>query len=303
MTLVELLVAIAVIGILVAITLPAVQWAREAARRATCQNNLRQLGLAVQQYHDTNQVLPISVGPFEQGPRLDPERNGKGWLVGILPQVEQMGLYEQFVAHGFRGDFFSGGGLKNPECLPAVQTRLAILHCPSDGSALALSPDQWQWVGTMVAVTNYKGVLGDTRLGGSLSMHDGSEPDCHQDGPCGGLLYRVTYQWPVSQRYIQDGLSNTLMLGEDVPEVNYHSAAFYANGDWASCHAPINFYPKPPRPDDWWDVIGFRSRHSGGAYFCLADGAVRFVHQSIEHDLYRALSTRNGGESAKRAIQ
>ncbi|MBI5757150.1 MAG: DUF1559 domain-containing protein [Planctomycetales bacterium] len=75
------------------------------------------------------------------------------------------------------------------------------------------------------------------------------------------------------------------------------STAYFANGDWASCHAPPNLFPNPPRPYDWWDVMSFRSRHTGGVHFCLADGAVRFSNESIDHSLYRSFSTRNGREA------
>jgi prepilin-type processing-associated H-X9-DG protein len=97
---------------------------------------------------------------------------------------------------------------------------------------------------------------------------------------------------------VTDGTSNTLMIGEDVAEENYHSVAYYANGDYASCHAPLNYFPKPFRPMDWWDVMSFRSRHSRGANFCYADGSVRFVAETIDHAIYRALSTRGGHEAA-----
>ncbi|NQT16057.1 MAG: DUF1559 domain-containing protein, partial [Planctomycetes bacterium] len=92
MTLVELLVVIAIIGVLVALMLPAVQMAREAARRTHCKNNLKQFGLALHSYHDTFHVLPISIGPWPHGPRFCPERNGKGWIVSILPHLEQQPL-------------------------------------------------------------------------------------------------------------------------------------------------------------------------------------------------------------------
>lgn len=124
-TLIELLVAVAIVGILVAILLPAVQAARESARRMECANRLKQLGLAVHQYYDMAKVLPIDVGPWNQGPHPAPQRNGKGWIVSILPELEQAALYAQF-SRCFDGDFFSGGGLKNPACRAAVQTVLPV---------------------------------------------------------------------------------------------------------------------------------------------------------------------------------
>lgn len=295
MTLIELLVVIAIIAMLVAITLPAVQAAREAARRMSCKNNLKQVALAIHNYHDTHRHLPINIAPWSLGPGDIPQHNGKGWIASILPQLEQNNLYEQ-LSIGFDGDFLSGGGLKDPRVRDAVQTPLSVLQCPSDGSVQRLSAEQFQWLGIPVALTSYKGVLGDSILGFPLSVHDGSLPDCVETGGCNGLFWRVTYREPQRFAGVTDGLSNTLMIGEDVASHNNHSAAYYANTDWASCHAPLNYFPQPPRPDDWWDVVSFRSRHPGGAQFALADGSVSFCSESIDRVLYRGLSTRAGGE-------
>lgn len=296
-TLLEIVVSIAIIGILVALLLPAVQYTRESARRAQCASNLRQLGAAVHLHEDTARIVPHSVSPFWEGPSPIPARDGSGWIVRTLPYLELPALEQQF--QGALGtDFLSGQGIKSPGCRGTMQTRLLALQCPSDGSVRELSANQWQWFGIPVALTSYKGVIGDNRMGGSWSMFPGSEPDCKSTGDCNGMFYRLTYQQPVSLGSVTDGLSNTLMIGEDVPEHNGHSVAFYANGDYASCHAPLNYFPSPPRPLDWWDVMSFRSRHPGIAQFCLADGSIRVVNASIDYSLYRALSTRNGNEPA-----
>lgn len=299
-TLVELLVVIAIIGILVALLLPAVQAAREAARRSTCVNRLRQLGLAVLNYHDAFQVLPISINAWNNGPTPTPERNGKGWILGSLPYLEEQALYDQFKP-GFNGDMFSGQGIASPIVRDAMKQSLTVLQCPSDASVTdeGLKFEMWQWKDIEVALTSYKGVLGDTRVGGSSSIHDGREPDCHMTVGCNGLFYRTNYQEPIALKHIIDGTSSTFMVGEDVVRHNYHSAAYYSNGDWCSCGPPLNFKPEPPIPDQWWNVMGFRSEHPGGAHFCLADGSIHFVGDGIDYALYRALSTRAGDEIAK----
>jgi prepilin-type N-terminal cleavage/methylation domain-containing protein/prepilin-type processing-associated H-X9-DG protein len=293
-TLVELLVVLAVIGLLLALLLPAVQMAREAARRMQCGNHVKQLGLAVQQYHDAHGTLPISIGPWPDGPRPAPQRNGKGWIVSVLPQLEQQALYDQFVPF-FDGDFFTGYALKSLACRPLLKQPLSVLQCPSDSSVRVLTVSQPELEGIDAAQTSYKGVLGDSRLAGSV--HAGSLPDCHQVGGCNGLFFRLSYQQPPRLADVLDGTANTFMIGEDVPAHNAHSAAYYANGDWASCHAVLNYFPQPPTPDDWPNVVSFRSRHPGGAHFGLADGSVRFIQEGIEHGLYRALSTKSGGEA------
>jgi prepilin-type N-terminal cleavage/methylation domain-containing protein len=294
-TLVELLVVIAIIGILVALLLPAVQAAREAARRTYCANHLKQLALAVHVYHDGNATFPISISPWSEGPNPIKNRSGKGWIISILPQLEEPALFDAFKP-GFLGPFDFNRGINILALSEVVKTQLDVLRCPSDETARELSDNQWQWEGRLVAVTNYKGVIGDTRMGGGISIHQGTEPDCHNTIGCSGLFYRNDYQEPVSFRKITDGTSQTLMLGEDLPRHNYHSAAFYSNGDYASCSAPLNFKPEPPIPLQWWNVISFRSNHPGGAHFAKADASVRFVSDSIDYALYRAMSTRNGGE-------
>jgi prepilin-type N-terminal cleavage/methylation domain-containing protein/prepilin-type processing-associated H-X9-DG protein len=294
-TLVELLVVIGIIGVLLALLLPAVQMAREAARKVHCRNNLKQLGLAVHAYHDAFRVLPISIAPWWQGPRPTPERNGKGWIVSLLPQLEQQPLYDRFVPF-FSGDFLTGYGIRSVGCRELLKHQLSVLQCPSDPAVEENSTEQYQLNGIEAALTSYKGVIGDSQLADSI--HHGSLPDCHANGGCNGLLFRISYQQPQRLAHVRDGTSNTFVIGEDVPEANYHSAAYYANGDWSSCHAPLNYFPDPPTPLDWPNVMSFRSRHPGGAHFCMVDGSVQFVSETIEHATYRALSTKAGGEAA-----
>ena len=140
MTLVELLVVISIIGVLLAISIPAIQMARESARRASCSNNLKQIAVALHNYHESAKRLPINIAPWSFGPKDILQHNGKGWIASILPQLDQPALYDQ-LSVGFDGDFLSGGGLKDPRVLPAMQTQLSILHCSSDGSVRRLSAD------------------------------------------------------------------------------------------------------------------------------------------------------------------
>lgn len=305
-TLVELLVVIAIIGVLVALLLPAVQSAREAARRSECANNLKQIALAIQLHHDSQGHLPISVSPWFQEARdkLPPDGNtGMGWIVWILPYAEQQALFDFFQLHGASGNMLRGSrraagiGEEALDGDPGMQSQLPMLSCPSDPSAQELSDTQWQWTGQMVAVTSYKGVIGDTRMGGASSVHQGTEPDCHSRTGCNGLFYRNTFQEPISLEQVTDGLSNTYMVGEDIPTHNYHSTAFYSNGDYASCHAPLNFKPQPPIPKNWPDVMSFRSEHPGGAHFAMADASVQYVSEDIDYCVYRATSTKAEGET------
>jgi prepilin-type processing-associated H-X9-DG protein len=148
---------------------------------------------------------------------------------------------------------------------------------------------QPQFSGIAVELTNYKGVLGDTVMGWAGR-------DCAGTNGCNGLFYRNSYQDRPRLTSVRDGTSNTLMVGEDLPEHNWHSAAFYSNGSYGNCYTPLNYKPRPAQPWEWSRVISFRSRHSGGVNFGLADGSVRFLADTVDHDQFRASCTKAGGE-------
>ena len=335
-TLVELLVVIAIIGVLVALLLPAVQAAREAARRMACSNNIRQLAIGVHGYIDVQNKFPVSHGWANPGGDAIPAgsvTSGAGWILNLLPFIEQQNLYDRFqMAGAFEGQFRDGlcnfpgpeqglasanDGLAVPDLM---QTQLSVLQCPSDPTVQLLSPDQWQWKQCDVALTSYKGVIGDTWLGendgGVFSNEDPPQfrsgtyleegtpqYDCHRDVRCRGIFYRNTWFKPVKIAQVTDGTSNTFMIGEDVPELNYHSAAYYANGDWSSCNIPLNHGVElgsdeaAVLAETWWNTQGFRSRHPSGAHFAKADGSVSFVIDSIDNLTYRTTCTRDGGET------
>lgn len=339
-TLVELLVVIAIIGILVALLLPAVQAARESARRTACVNKLKQMGLAAINYHDTNGHFPISNGDYFVG---QPFESCTGWILSTLPFVEEQTLFDQFKQGGaFEGQFIpavassgtavEGRGLastKNGISVPdLMQSQLDALQCPSDEFVTQPSTEQYQWNDVPVTVTSYKGVLGDSFVnnadsspefrnddaefpsgvyrkgngGGPFNLSNSDDRDCHYDSRCRGFFFRKSYQKPVKLATVTDGTSKTFMIGENLPEYDQHSAAFYSNGDWASCNTPINHRIGENPVDvrgDWGTAQGFRSRHPGGAQFVLADGSVRFVAESGDFQAYRTACTRNGEETAR----
>ena len=288
-TLVELLVVIAIIAMLVTLLLPAVQAARESARRAQCMNNLRNVGLAVQNFHSARNRIPSS-HRFEAGPGEADTQSGRGWITMTLPFLEEQAKYDVLEPY-FKGTFGSRTGINSPDVANVIASPIALFRCPS-ATTPETSTDQYQWTGTPVAVTNYKGVIGNTKMGNQGV----GTPDCHRGPDCRGLFWRFSFLKTIRFKNISDGLSKTFLAGEDLPRYNFHSALYYGNGDYSSTHFPLNVKPIPPKPADWPLSMTFRSDHPGGAYFALIDGTVAFINDGIDYDIYRALSTRNGGE-------
>jgi prepilin-type N-terminal cleavage/methylation domain-containing protein/prepilin-type processing-associated H-X9-DG protein len=331
-TLVELLVVIAIIGVLVALLLPAVQAAREAARRMSCSNNLKNIGLACLNFHDVKKVFPQSVTQWDWEDRTaecptvteqqmpDPPMgyNGKGWIVDILPQIEQQAAHDLIVKNyvcepnrPFAARAATGRGMGDMNIRGIVSTQLPILTCASDESARPSEAQQfyWNFPGTVTATTSYKGSIGDsllsedavpcsTRAVAPASPTSGS-PDVHSTMSNNGMFQRTSIWAPITLKMVGDGTSNTFMVGENVVFLDYHSAAFFADGDWATCSIPLNFLP----PDGDFSglsfskaVRGFKSLHPGGSQFVMVDGSVHFVQEDIDVNSYRALSTRDKGE-------
>jgi len=307
--LVELLVVIAIIGVLVALLLPAVQAAREAARRSSCQNNIRQLALGILNYESA----------FTKGPGSSPYNGGTGasWIVDILPYLE-LGNVDDRIGAINNGDglqqFSSQKGINSPEIRDIIESPLDVLRCPSDpndqsvrcagSSNVSVDGDvvvnHWQMRGVRAAATNYKGVHGSNRIGGNSFPYDATDPldlGCLDTCECSGLLGRSSKECNYFPA-ITDGRSSTFMIGEDVPLYNAHSIWSFSNGDYSSTNTPLNYFTNQPSPCVWQEVMGFRSLHPGGAHFANADGSVHFVQESIALDTYRALSTRNGEEIA-----
>jgi prepilin-type N-terminal cleavage/methylation domain-containing protein/prepilin-type processing-associated H-X9-DG protein len=334
-TLVELLVVIAIIGILVALLLPAIQAAREAARRASCSNNIKNIGLACINFTDTAKHLPVSQNMWDeswewqlQGTSFKQVEfdaspgpagfNGKGWIVDILPQMEEQAGYDLIKAN-YSGSYVcrptTGAGMGAPAIRSFVSSQPPWLSCPSDPSAKA-SIDQYYWGTTgqvLTATTSYKGVEGDhqvcllTSSPGDPMCQDqfnlGSHPDCQNNVSCDGVIFRNSWARPVTLKKVTDGTSKTFMVGENVISQDFQSSAFFADGSWSSCGIPLNFFLYGVSDDElkfqrWNQVRGFKSLHPGGVHFVMCDGSVHFVNESIDMAIYRALATRNGGETA-----
>jgi hypothetical protein len=131
----------------------------------------------------------------------------------------------------------------------------------------------------------------------------GFSPDCHRSATCPGLFWRFSFLKTLRFKNITDGLSKTFLAGEDLPRYNFHSGLYHGNGDYSSFHFPLNVKPNPPNPANWPLAMTFRSDHPGGGHFCLCDGAVTFISDSIDFALYQAMSTRDGEEVVAGGLQ
>jgi prepilin-type N-terminal cleavage/methylation domain-containing protein/prepilin-type processing-associated H-X9-DG protein len=282
-TLIELLVVIAIIAILIGLLLPAVQKVREAAARIKCANNLKQLGLALHAYHDTYTRLPPGgSGPNIGGFVASPGMTGSiGYTVYILPQVEQDPVFRQM------NTTVNYNQPPNDTTAPLL---IPIYQCPSGlvtESALVTGKTH-----------HYPGVAGpkgtNPQTGVTYTTTGGTQGGISHHGVLGPNT-RITLVG------ITDGTSNTLMVGE----LSWKDANCYrpwtrgwdsdAMASSKNVTNPMNSTPYNGSSN--FNDVSFGSMHPGGANFLLADGSVRFVQQSIDMDTYRAVASRDGGES------
>ena len=299
-TLIELLVVIAIIAILIALLVPAVQKVREAAARAQCQNNLKQIALATQAFHDANKHFPGNSQDETVGWAWANQQNARSWswLARILPYIDEGPLYVQMGVD--TNTFLQSQAL--------LSTGLAVFWCPSDNSrGLNPSNNRANLQGALIATSNYKGVTGSCWNYGTYVNQAGN--CAGKDGLIAGdgVFNRDDQKQPMVIAKISDGTSNTFLAGEDIPEIDAHLAWPYANGSVGTCAIPPNFALPPNNINpatgvvydpysDWPYIYSFRSRHAGGLHFAFVDGSVHFISSNTDEGTIRALITRNGGE-------
>lgn len=301
-TLIEVLVVIAIVGVLVALLLPAVQAAREAARRTACANNLKELGVAVLQHEAAYRRLPT--GGWGWAWMGDPDRGtGRhqpgGWLYCILPQLEQRPLSEL----GRR----MPPADKRAALAKANETTLPIANCPSrrDSSPRPWAPIYVPWnvdVAGPVAKSDYAINAGDTDFGGgtgpsTLAMGDAAGYPWNDFTKANGAAYLRS---EVKLAQVRDGQSNTYLIGEK--SVNADPAvldpgddqSMYVGYDWDTCRWTMP--DQPPLLDSAISApFRFGSSHPGGCQFVFCDGSVRLVSFSVDQEVHRRLGNRHDG--------
>ncbi len=301
-TLIELLVVIAIIGILVGLLLPAVQKVREAASLASCKNNLKQIGLAMQSYHDAMGSFPVGYydptpwpigGQTPQGLNHGP---GWGWGAYLLPYLEQIGLYEKINFNVDVGD---------PSMAAVCSTYLKIFSCPSDPGQVptftigsnplavnvTLPPSPQTWV---LATANYVACNGNDGV------------DCFCTPPHTGAFLRAIQGFTIPK--ITDGLSNTFFVCDRPNALSYCSwvgcptgaanpfllspGNYGAETTLVMCHAGGT----GPNTPGVFDADSTHSPHMTGVPYLLGDGSVHFISNGIDVTIWMALATRSGGE-------
>ncbi len=314
-TLVELLVVIAIIGVLVALLLPAVQAAREAARRTQCLNNLRQVGLACLNYESSKGSLPLgSYYPLFQ----NAEPPGGNYVTEIMPYMELGTVLNQFDTSTFYAI------TPNRELIASLV--IDQLICPSDEQSNDPIVDDVEVSGRNPRVAQllwYTGSMGPTipaRMGlldtppelalGCLfgqRYFDDTRTDfcarcyrrsqCRDMSECVGLICRSSIG--VELKKATDGLSSTILAGETLPYHNFFNSVYTENFVVSSTLTPLNTFfigDRETRARTYEIDSGFKSQHPGGAQLVFGDGNASFIQESIDIELYNALGSRAGAE-------
>jgi prepilin-type N-terminal cleavage/methylation domain-containing protein len=328
-TLVELLVVIAIIGILVALLLPAVQAAREAARRTQCMNRLKQIALSCVNHHDVKKRFPSAVIHYPDKVSPTTKDTFWGYLVQILPYMEEQSLLDKIDLRVF--------WQVDPNKTFLYSTPVPFFRCPTQPdleSTFTDPPGGGATTELSALRAHYMGVMGAKTKCPTPPISDGFPANTYTATDCGGsggvalngvitITLGDTYsEGQISLKSVTDGSTHTLMVGEISWLVGPQriwavgTATGQTTKDWTSflytsknVLSPLNFayraptdeHPNPCTPCENND-LSFGSLHPGGAHFALCDASVQFVKEDIAIELLRALASRKSGESTEGAF-
>ncbi len=298
-TLIELLVVIAIIAVLIALLLPAVQQAREAARRSQCINNLKQIGLAIHNYHDVHNVLPPGwIGVTNGVPNVETGTSGFSWGTHLLPMLDQGPLYNRL---NMNVSLLATGTTGNEIVRTSV---LPVFRCPSDPS-----PETWEIFDeatgatslTRLPIANYVGCFGHIGWEDIIGEPPVAPfPNAAVQGS--GVFFHNSY---VRMRDVSDGLSNTVMVGEKrtktvttiISPLPWYSTwvGVVPEGQEAISRVLAAADHTPNHPSQHID--DFSSNHAGGGVHLLfGDGRVRFLTSNVDLGIWQGMTTRALGE-------
>lgn len=322
-TLVELLVVIAIIGILIALLLPAVQAAREAARRITCANKVKQIALGLQNYVSARGVLPPGCVvqaswntsyyhyPYDVIHESQYGRHGTSWMLQVLPFVEQQEIFDRWD--------FAANVLGNKA---AAESEVAAFYCPSRRSGVSVAEQKWLLPGFTAGGTDYGGCLG--RINACNNECYTADHQCghkfvgskyflaESDGPSKlGAFFPNSIVRP---RDIADGMSYTILIGElqrllpSEDATGYDMSSAFSNDGWAMGGISTLFVTAVAGEgtdkgqtgglnNGFFESAG--SEHPGGAHFGLADGSVRFINDEVEQDVFAYMGSIRDGMTFK----
>lgn len=283
---------IAIIAILVALLLPAVQQAREAARRSSCKNNLKQLGIALHNYHGT-------FGSFPMGAHA---QWGHSWTWAVLPQMEQANLFEVMPSPANDSGWVGGSDARSLGIIQISRTAVPAYFCPSQ-------PDGQR------EPTDVNGLAGRAKLSylacaGGNAQNDGLGTNGMDRS--NGLFHANVMSTGAGQNFrirdIIDGTSSTVLVGEAYYDLSgqrcdicdrfsfFHPNFDSGNGSDFSETLGSTFHPINTTESFAAAELSYGSYHRGGANICLADGSVKFMSENMDGGLWRAMGSRNGGE-------
>lgn len=310
-TLVELLVVIAIIGVLIALLLPAVQQAREAARRMQCTNHLKQLGLAIHNYHDTYGKLPYNAVP-QLGSVGDRQR-GPSWFVRMLPFMEQNAAYDQFE---FAGDWTMQDG-PSPNAAILGQLRVPGFNCPSSPLPEVETQSTNANGSVDLQVANYVGITGSYFQGGTTSVVSTSPQDSsYGDAVYNGMIVPINSKSrAIGLEAVTDGTSNTMMVSEQsdyfynasgtkiARRSSGHAGRTWGNGGgagtWTSNVTTVRYAIATEggtgNAANYNVNVALISAHPGGVNLALGDASVRFLAETIDFAILTGLADRQDG--------
>jgi prepilin-type N-terminal cleavage/methylation domain-containing protein len=323
-TLVELLVVIAIIGVLVALLLPAVQAAREAARRSQCLNNLKQTSLGILNYESARKELPAGSGYGWGSPGsayYAPTRPGN-WVTSVLPYMEQAAIVNSLdmklpMNHDRNLPITTTTVIQSLICPSDVEAAQPILENRANAGVVghgAMPPkSQGLWYTASMGPTipdrcTFSGVP-ERCMGSHMGTSDGTPSPCFSGVKglscpdkdlCVGVICRNQKGLPL--RRIEDGVSNTFLVGETLPAHCVYNCVFCDNFPLSSTQIEVNTMASDEKDPAlgqtlYWETSGFKSLHPGGVHMALADGSARFFDESLDPLVFNALGSKAAGET------